>query len=106
MEFVGLAANLETTIFVDLIDRHTHALRRHPAIGVQRASLRLDLAQLDHLLRLCRHHRCDRNGDAHDERALRGTARLASGDRYDWIVYRKVTARGAWHGGSSLEPQR
>ena len=61
LELVCLAGDLEAAGLVDLVDRHAHALRRHPAVGIERAGLCLDFSELDHLLR-----RCWRKTDARD----------------------------------------
>ena len=34
LELVFLAGDFKAAAFVDLVDRHAHALRRHPAVGV------------------------------------------------------------------------
>src|SRR6185312_8696872 len=50
LELVRLARHLKAASPIDLVDGHPHALRRHPAIGVERTRLRLELADLDDVL--------------------------------------------------------
>ena len=76
LELVFLAGDREAAAFVDLVDRHAHALRRHPAVGVERAGLRLDLAELDRLLRGsgCKPETGDADREAEDSGSRAGEA--------------------------------
>ena len=51
LKLVGLACHLEAARLVDLIHRHAHTLGRHPTVGAERPRLRLELANLDDILR-------------------------------------------------------
>ena len=54
LQFIGLAGHLKAARLVDLVHCHAHPLGRHPAVGIERTRLRLDLADFHDVLGICR----------------------------------------------------
>src|SRR5262249_7131269 len=110
LELVGLAAHREAARLVDLVHRQRRALRRHPAVDGIGPGLRLDLTDLDHVLRADRsdaeRHHGENEEEASHDRHLRSPLylpserlRRASGARRSanhCSVLFSLTAAAAW----------
>jgi hypothetical protein len=72
--FVLFAIDLKPSGVMDLRHGHAHSLRRHPAVGVERAGLRLDFADFERLLRACRGVEGQRHRSRESKRCDKTTA--------------------------------